>query len=136
MPTYKFDHVHLQTPDPEATAAFYEKMFDAKISRGIYPPGARYAGQKKIVINLGGQNLFIAPTPNMPPPNPPEESGFGIRHIGLIVDDVDAAAKELERRGAEFIMKPTNRQAGTRIFFVLGPQGVPIEIIQRDWNGK
>ncbi len=135
MPTFKFDHVHLQSPDPEATAAFYEKMFDAKVVRGVYPPGARHAGQKRVDVILGGQSLYIAPTPNMPAFNPPEDSGFGIKHIGLIVDDIEAAAKELERRGATFIMKPTTRQPGTRLAFVLGPQGVPIEIIQRDWKG-
>ena len=33
MPTFTFDHVHLRTPDPEATAQWFERMFGAEIIR-------------------------------------------------------------------------------------------------------
>ncbi len=31
MPVYSYDHIHLRTHDPLATAQYYRRMFDAKI---------------------------------------------------------------------------------------------------------
>jgi len=31
MTVFKYDHVHLRSPDPEATAQFYENMFGAEV---------------------------------------------------------------------------------------------------------
>lgn len=28
MRAYRFDHIHLRSPDPDATARFFETMFD------------------------------------------------------------------------------------------------------------
>ena len=33
MTTFTHDHVHLRSPDPEATAQFYERMFAAEVLR-------------------------------------------------------------------------------------------------------
>ena len=33
MPNYKWDHVHLRTPDAEATAQWFERMFGAEVIR-------------------------------------------------------------------------------------------------------
>jgi catechol 2,3-dioxygenase-like lactoylglutathione lyase family enzyme len=39
MRDYRYDHVHLRSPDPDATARFFETMFGAEVTRGVYPPG-------------------------------------------------------------------------------------------------
>jgi catechol 2,3-dioxygenase-like lactoylglutathione lyase family enzyme len=31
MTEFSYDHVHLRSPDPEATARYYERMFGAEI---------------------------------------------------------------------------------------------------------
>ena len=33
MATFTYDHIHLRSPNPEATAAFYERMFGAEVIR-------------------------------------------------------------------------------------------------------
>ena len=33
MTTFTYDHIHLRSRDPEKTAAYYERMFDAEIIR-------------------------------------------------------------------------------------------------------
>ena len=33
MRDYHYDHVHLRSPDPEATARFFETMFGAEVTR-------------------------------------------------------------------------------------------------------
>ena len=55
MATFTFDHVHLRSPDPEATAAFYEKMFVAESIR------TEKCGKPRLDMNLYGQMFFIAP---------------------------------------------------------------------------
>jgi lactoylglutathione lyase len=61
MTVFKYDHVHLRSPDPEATAQFYEKMFGAEVSHGLYPAGTPFAGQPRITMKLGGTSFFVAP---------------------------------------------------------------------------
>ena len=43
MRTYRYDHVHLRSPDPDATGQFFETMFGAEVTRSVYPPLQRLA---------------------------------------------------------------------------------------------
>jgi hypothetical protein len=58
-------------------------------------------------------------------------SRFGTDHIGLLVDDLDATAAELKRRGVQFQMEPSEFRPGLRISFILGPDQVRIELLER-----
>lgn len=132
MRAYRFDHVHLRSPDPEATAAFFETVFGAVVTRGVYPPGTLYPGQKRISFMLGGQKILIAPThPDDPMGDAPAFPYYGLEHIGLTVDDVDAAVEELRAKGAEIAIGPLTRDPGTRLAFVRGPEGVMVELVQQ-----
>ena len=55
MTTFTYDHIHLRSPDPEATARYYERMFGAEIIRTMQQ------GQPRIDLKLGGANIFLAP---------------------------------------------------------------------------
>ena len=35
MSTFTYDHIHIRSRDPEKTAAYYERMFDAEIIRSV-----------------------------------------------------------------------------------------------------
>ena len=126
MSTFTFDHIHLRTPDPEATAAFYEKMFGAEIVRSTVE------GKPRIDIMLGGGKIFVAPVP--PGSNvaePPVTPYQGPDHFGLTVSGIDALAAELKAKGAEFTMEPTTSRPGTRTPFIPAPQGV-----SNDWADR
>jgi lactoylglutathione lyase len=58
MRNYHYDHVHLRSPDPDATARFFETMFGAEVTRSVYPPGTLYPGQQRITMRLGGQKVL------------------------------------------------------------------------------
>ncbi len=132
MPAYRYDHVHLRSPDPEATARFFETMFDAEVTRGVYPPGTLYPGQLRITMQLGGQRVLIAPThPHDPTRAAPAFPYYGLEHIGLAVDDVDAACAELRAKGADIAIGPLTRNPGSRLAFVRGPEGIMVELVQR-----
>lgn len=127
MAKFSWEHIHLRTPDPEATAQWYEKMLDAKVIRTSMPDGAT-----RIDLDLHGQKVFIAPAhAKAQTAEPPKQPYFGLEHIGLTVDNIDEAVTELKRKGVEFTMDPTTVRPGVRIAFLRAPQNVSIELIQR-----
>jgi lactoylglutathione lyase len=122
MPVVTWDHVHLRSPDPEVTAAWLRDVLGGEIVRG---PG-------RIDVKLGGANIFIAPLEpgkvNPPPPHPHQ----GLDHFGLTVKDIDAVAAEIKAKGVEFTREPTTIRPGVRICFIRGPEGISIELLERD----
>ena len=123
MPIVTWDHVHLRSPDPEATAAWLEDVLGGVIIRG---PG-------RIDVKLGGANVFIAPVTagdgvNTPPVTPYQ----GLDHFGLKVSGIDAIAADLKKKGVEFTKEPHSPRPGIKICFIRGPQGISIELLDRD----
>lgn len=127
QPVYTYDHIHLRTRNPEATLEFYEKMFDAKRVEFVQSNGI-----PRVDLDLNGLTIFIAETAEgAVMPTAPAQPYIGLDHIGLRVNDVDAAAAELKRRGAIVIKEPVTIRPGVRIAFVQGPDNVRIELLQR-----
>jgi len=126
MAKYTWDHIHLRSPDPEATAQWFEKMLGAEVIRTVQQ------GATRVDLKLGGANIFIAPVAagdgvNMPPTTPYQ----GLDHFGLVVTGIDAIAADLKAKGVEFTREPTTVRPGTRVCFIRGPQGVSIELLDR-----
>ncbi|QUS41275.1 VOC family protein [Tardiphaga alba] len=118
-----WDHVHIRTPDVEATAQWFADKLDAEIVRA---PG-------RVDIRLGGAMIFLAPvTPEMGVGPSPVQPHLGLDHFGLKVKDIDAVAADLKARGVEFTKEPHTLKPGLRIAFIRAPQGVSIEILERD----
>lgn len=127
MPQVTFDHVHLRSPDPEATASWFEKMLGAEVIRSMQE------GKPRIDIKLGGQKVFIAPVApgdgvNAAPVTPYQ----GLDHIGLSVKEIDTVVAGLKEKGVEFTQDVKTPRPGIRICFIRGPQGVSIELLERD----
>jgi lactoylglutathione lyase len=123
MPTVTWDHIHLRSPDPEATASWLQDILGGQIIRS---PG-------RIDVKLGGANVFIAPVTagdgvNSPPVTPYQ----GLDHFGLTVKDIDDVAAELKGKGVEFTKEPVTIRPGVRICFIRGPQGISVELLERD----
>ena len=111
MQIVTWDHVHLRSPDPEAMAAWLEDVLGGVIIRG----------PNRIDVKLGdGVNT---------PPRTPYQ---GLDHFGLTVKDIDAVAAEIRAKGVEFTREPTTIRPGVRICFIRGPQGISVELLERD----
>jgi lactoylglutathione lyase len=127
MSTYTWDHIHLRTSDPEATVQWFEHMLGAQVTRSTQN------GKPRIDMKLGGANIFIAavaPGDNVnPPPTTPYQ---GLDHFGLAVSGIDALAAELKKKGVEFSKEPHVPRPGIKICFLRGPQGISIELLDRD----
>ena len=124
MTSYTFEHIHLRSPDPDATADWFGRMFGAEVIRSTV------AGTPRVDVRLGGMDIFIAPAGNAAAA--PAHPHRGLDHFGLRVPDLDAAIADLKAKGAIFTMDATNLRPGLRIAFLTGPDDVSIELLQRD----
>ena len=128
MTEFAYDHVHLRSPNPDETAAYYARMFGAKIIKSVMSNGI-----ERTDMNLGGVMVFIAQTPPDAELSGKSDGSFvGLDHLGLRVRNIDAVYTELKAKGAEFTVEPKTIRPGVRIAFVRGPQNVLIEILDRD----
>jgi|SRR5579864_4361985 len=128
MTEFTYDHVHLRSPDPDATAAYYERMFGAKVIKSVMSNGI-----ERTDMDLGGVMVFIAQVPQAASLSEKTEGRYvGLDHLGLRVRNIDAVCDELKAKGAEFTAEPKTIRPGVRIAFVKGPQNVLIELLDRD----
>ena len=127
MATFTYDHIHLRSPNPEKTAQWYERMFGAEVLR------TTQQGKPRIDLKLGGANIFIAPVETGDGVNAAPTTPYrGLDHFGLSVSGIDAIAADLKAKGVEFTREPTTVRPGTRVCFIRGPEGVSIELLDRN----
>ncbi len=119
---FRFDHIHLRARDPEAMARFFTALFGA-----VATPEGRSG---RFILDLDGQTLLIGPPNADHPPAPgPAFPYCGLEHIGLTVEDMDAAIAHLRAVGADIAVGPL--QAGPlRLAFIRGPEGVMVELLE------
>ena len=127
MAKYTWDHIHLRTTNPEAMAQWFEQKLGAEVVRTMQE------GKPRIDLKLGGANIFIAPVAPGEGVNPPPTTPYqGLDHFGLTVSNIDAVVAELKAKGAEFTRETTTVRPGVRVAFLRGPEGVSIELLDRN----
>ena len=127
MPHYTWDHIHIRTPDPEATARWFSDTLGAEVIRTPV----------RIDVKLGGADIFLAPVTSGDGVNAPPVTPYqGLDHFGLTVKDIDDVAAHLKAKGVEFTKEPHTIRPGVRICFIRGPQGISIELLERDAKYK
>jgi catechol 2,3-dioxygenase-like lactoylglutathione lyase family enzyme len=127
MAKFGWDHIHLRSRDPEATAKWYERMLDAEVIRTVQQ------GKPRIDLKIGGGNVFIAQVTDGDGVNPPPTTPYqGLDHFGLTVSGIDKIVAELKAKGVEFTREPTTVRPGTRVAFLRAPEGVSIELLDRN----
>src|SRR5438045_8791967 len=101
----KLRHIAIAAKDPDAIAEFYVKAFDFKIVRSNDGPLAYGHHLTDGTIDLAilrfktdqlGKGLDYA----------------GLHHFGILVEDVDDAAKRLEGLGGAHCMDPDGNRIG------------------------
>ena len=125
MPEVRWDHLHLRSSDPEATAQYYVDVFGAAPVNKVDVRGAA-----RVIVDLAGLHLFIEQVPS-DTPTPPQPPYLGLEHIGLAVTNIDAVCAELKARGAEFVVEHHTSRPGVRVAFVRAPENVRIELLER-----
>ena len=124
---YTWDHIHLRTANPEAMAQWFETMLGAQVLRSTQD------GKPRIDLKLGGADIFIAPVATGDGVNAPPTTPYrGLDHFGLSVSGIDAIASDLKKKGVEFTKEPTTVRPGVRVCFIRAPEGVSIELLDRN----
>ncbi len=126
MSNVLFDHLHLVTPDSAKTAQFYVDMFGAKVLN------TRKAADGRIMVymELGGVPVsLMSPTTQNEDPSP--SKSYGLHHFGVKTDDIETTVAELKAKGVKFTQEIAEPMPGVKMTFLLGPDNLPIELLQR-----
>jgi lactoylglutathione lyase len=126
MIKFNWEHIHLRSPDPEATAEWYREKLGADVIKSPQPDGS-----VRVDLNLAGQKVFIARAIPGKAADAPSSPYFGLDHFGLTVNDIKAAVATLKAKGVHFTMDVTTARPGVEIAFLTAPENVSIELIQR-----
>jgi catechol 2,3-dioxygenase-like lactoylglutathione lyase family enzyme len=127
MAAFTFNHIHLYSRDPMATAQYYHRMFDAKIIESVQTDG-----QRRIDIDINDLAIFILRVPaETDMPDSPVIPHLGLDHFGFLVSNLDKVAAELKRKGAEFAVEPYTIRPGVRIAYIQAPENVRVELVER-----
>lgn len=121
-PQLTWDHAHIRTPDPDATARWFAEMLGAE----IVPSPAR------IDVRLGGNSIFLTPVVAGDGINPAPVTPYqGLDHFGLAVQGLDALVADLRAKGVQFSEDVRQVRPGLRVCFIRGPHGISIELLER-----
>ena len=126
MIKFNWEHIHLRSTDPEATAEWYRDKLGAEVVKSKQADGSA-----RIDLNLGGQKIFIAKAMPGKAADAPASPYLGLDHFGLTVPDIKAAVAALKAKGVAFTMDVTTNRPGVQIAFLTAPENVSIELIQR-----
>lgn len=125
MTTISFDHLHIKSAAPAASAQFYTDAFGARlVSQG------EIKGKVRLVLELSGVTIFIEQQAEGASSAQPAPSR-GLEHLGLRVSDLDALAARLRAMDIVFAIPPRASRPGIKVAFLYGPDGEYIELIER-----
>ncbi len=114
------EHTAIASPDPKRLAEWYVQKLDFRINYtydGNYFIRAKNGTMIEIIPSIGDRA-------------PQQMKDPGIRHMAIAVDDFDAATKELQNRGVEFIA-PETGVAGNRLIYFTDGDGNYVHLIKR-----
>ena len=125
----KLRHIAIAAEDPVAMAEFYKKAFDfVEVGR---PNGVLADG---VFLSDGTLNIALLKFKT-------DQLGKGmdfrgIHHFGVLVEDVDDAAKVVAACGGKHYMDQQNpdRTGGFEVK-MYGPEGVLFDIAEHPWTG-
>jgi lactoylglutathione lyase len=132
-----FDHIHLISRNPEATAEWYQQMFGGNVTA----VQENLRGAPQIDVRVGGMTIVIrGQRPGEQPADTrpmrrfdgySSHEGWGTDHFGFTYrGDLRAFCAELKRKGVRMAVEPWEFKPGLVLCYVAAPDGVSIELIQ------
>ena len=122
MSIRKFDHVSIYTRQPEKEIEFYGECFGYKLESHH-----EISSMKIHVYHLkkGEEHLeLISPTDRE------ILTEDGIRHIAFLSDDIEEDFRIFSEKRADLLHDKVERHEHSALFFIRGPSGEFIEVIQ------
>ena len=127
-PNITFDHVHLISKDVPATANWYVENLGGDIVKNVTVKGA-----PQIYVEIGGGSMLIV-RGERPGEKTDAKAGleWGVDHFGVRVKgDFEAFCNGLKAKGVAFSVEPTQFNPTTQLAFIVAPDGVSVELLNR-----
>lgn len=123
-----YDHVAVTVADLPASLAFYQGVLGLPLLGQLDFQDAR--GFRIAYLQLGNSvlELFAFDVPTLPRKENPGMTVLGLKHLALLVDDVDAVAARLAAQDVR-ITNPPKDVLGVRNCFFADPDGNALELI-------
>ena len=130
---FRFIYTGIRVKNMEESLKFYVDILGMNIAE----PLQRTPPTKGSVVTLKSpsseQILELNHYEEGSPFNYAYVNGEDLDHIAFDVQDLDAAVKELKRRGVEVVIEPymIGKEAGWKEAYIKDPNGIWIELLQR-----
>ena len=122
----KFLHAMIRVKDVKKSLDFYEKLLNMSIAKK-----KRLDDCELIYLEDEEHTAQIELTVNDEIPENGYENGNAFGHFAFSVDSMEDFTKKLHNLGYEYLYEPYVVFSGTKIAFVLDPDGNQIELIQK-----
>lgn len=120
-------HIAILTDDYAKSKSFYTEVLGFEIVNEVYREERRSYKLDLAINGLYQVELFSFPDYK-------ERASFpeakGLRHLAFAVDDVNAAAKELEDKGVKTEGVRIDEYTGKKFCFFYDPNGQPLELYE------
>ena len=116
---------------PDATARFFETMFNAEVTRSVYPPGTLYPGQMRVTMTCGWTEGADRANASARPDG--ERAAVPILRARTHRSDGRRrrrCMRRTARQGRRCRDRSAHARSGTRLAFVRGPEGIMVELVQ------
>ena len=125
--SWRYDHTHFRCSDLEKTVAFFKEHFGAREVNRFEANGLAI-----VTLDIGGLWYNFSPKrPGESVDSNTQSVRYGVYHIALQSDDLEAEAAKMKRRGVKFTREIAQSNPTTKFAFIEGPDGISIEILQR-----
>lgn len=120
-------HIAVICSDYERSKRFYTGVLGFRVAAEHYRADRRSYKTDLVLDGVCTVELFSFPDP---PTRLSYPEAAGLRHIAFAVDDVAAAAADLEAAGIGHEPVRVDEYTGRRFFFFSDPDNLPIEIYE------
>lgn len=120
--SYRFNHLHLKSPDPERTARWYVEYLGARVLRENRTADGRVTSCQ---LDLHGVPVNVTGLVE----GQKLEQHWGLEHLAVDARNFDAEVARIKDSGAQ-VLEERVLPDGRRVCFFEGPEGVRLEFME------
>jgi catechol 2,3-dioxygenase-like lactoylglutathione lyase family enzyme len=119
--SFRINHLHLKSPDPQKTVDFYVKYCGARVARET----AAANGRKSFRVNLHGVELNVTGFLE----EQKLEQFYGLEHVAIDAENFTDEVAKIKAAGVK-ILEERVLPDGRHVCFFEGPEGVRLEFLE------
>jgi glyoxylase I family protein len=120
MAIKRIDHISILSKDAEKTLSFYRDVLGFRLEHKREHPEL---GMNLYLLEARGDRVEV-----LEPLGPGGEGG--LKHVAFLSDDIEADFADLKARGAVLLHPQVQRHGPEAFFFLKGPSGELVEVIE------